>query len=371
MTRLALLLATLWLPLGLSAESVLERVAIQDTPPDRVGPNSGYANIVEKTSPTVVSIASSRIVERSSTSQEEMLLRRFFGSPQRGERSVEQIPVPQGLGSGVILTTDGYILTNAHVIRGGDKLEVTVEGRDEAYFAEVVGSDRATDIAVIKIEAENLPASVFGNSDQLKVGDFVLAIGSPFGLTQSVTSGIVSSLGRTDLDITGYEDFIQTDASINPGNSGGALIDNKGRVVGINTAIFSRSGGNVGIGFAIPANDALEVASQLIDQGSVTRGYMGVQLAEVTKALSRESGLPEGEVVIAQVVEGTPAARAGLRPGDLVTAFGGEEIERLSQLRRLAAEASPGESVPVQISRNGQAKTLVLVVGKRPPLDVR
>jgi serine protease Do len=241
----------------------------------------------------------------------------------------------------VILTEDGYIVTNNHVVTGADEILVTLPDAKKPYKAEIIGQDPQTDLAVLKIDAKGLPAITAADSSVLKVGDTVLAIGNPFGLTQSVTTGIVSALGRTNVSIVDYENFIQTDASINPGNSGGALVDNKGRLVGINTAILSRTGGNVGIGFAIPINMVANIADQLIGNGEIQRGYFGVLLGELTPDLAEAMGMADNEgVLVNEVLPNTPAAEAGLRNGDVI--------------------------LPVIVQRNGKEVSLEVTIGRLP-----
>ena len=262
------------LPLAGAADAQMARLKLDPTPPIRDGALAGYSAIVDQVSPSVVSVYSSRKVRPQGGSQY------YFYDPSTGRlhpgrQAPQQLePQPQGLGSGVILTSDGYIVTNRHVISGADEVKVTVGKRSTPYEAKIVGMDEATDVAVLKIDATGLQPVKIGDSSTLKVGDFALAIGSPFGLRHTVTTGIVSALDRSGLGLigeSGYENFIQTDASINPGNSGGALVDNRGRMIGINTAIFSKSGGNVGIGFAIPTDLAIGIVDQLIEHGEVRR----------------------------------------------------------------------------------------------------
>ncbi|MCL4166903.1 UNVERIFIED_CONTAM: hypothetical protein GTU68_056095, partial [Idotea baltica] len=266
-----------------------------------------------------------------------------------------------GQGSGVVLTDDGYVLTNNHVIDGADEVEVAFDDSGRKYAAEVVGRDPQTDLAVLKIESDDkFPAVTLGDSALLKPGDTVLAIGNPFGLSKTVTSGIVSAIGRTNLNITGggYENFIQTDASINPGNSGGALIDNRGHVVGINTAIFSRSGGNVGIGFAIPVNMAVDIADRLISDGSVDRAYLGVMLGPLTSELAAALGVEQTGVLVNDVMPGTPAAKAGIENGDVITHFNGNAVKEVSKLRFSVGASRPGDSSEFTVLRDGKEKVI-------------
>jgi len=368
--------------LGISATArqgseLSDEIRVDRTPPMREGDGAtgGYAGIVEQVAPSVVSVFSTRNVEsarvqgnlpfgedspfRRFFGEEEW--ERFFGQPRQGRPQPKQ----RGQGSGVILTSDGYILTNNHVVEKADEILVALDGRKKKFEAEIVGTDPQTDLAVLKIEASNLPAATLGDSSLLLPGDVVLAIGNPFGLDQTVTSGIVSAVGRDDLNITGYDNFIQTDASINPGNSGGALIDNRGRVIGINTAIFSRSGGNVGIGFAIPVNMAVDIADELISDGVIERGYVGVMLGELTPDLANALGLEEMRgVLVNDVLEDTPAERAGLQAGDVITAYDGTPVEEISKLRLRVGNTDPGETVALTLVRDGKTREVNLTIGK-------
>ena len=335
-----------------------ERVVFEDTDPERSGPNGGFADIVEKASPSVVSVAS------------EVVLQRYFRDRRTGDVMRGDVPVPQGIGSGVIVTKDGLIITNNHVVENADRVVVRLKDGKEEIPAKVLGTDPATDLAVLKIEGNNFPAIPLANSERMKVGDTVLAIGSPFGLQHTVTSGIISALGRKELGILsergGYENFIQTDAAINPGNSGGALIDNRGRLIGINTAIFSRTGANVGIGFAIPTELVMNVASQLAEDGRIRRGYVGVVMGEVEGADARELGLPTGGVVVRGVERRSPADQAGLKPGDVIISAGGQAAESVSQVRLFISQRRPGETVPITVRRDGKEVKLEVTTAERP-----
>jgi len=343
---------------------------VDDTPPLREGRYAGYAPIVEKVAPSVVSITVVKNVHLS------RLGKPLFGDPfldrhlkQRPElRRGNVVPRPQGSGSGVIITKDGYIVTNYHVIKEADQIRVAVGEEEKLYDASVVGTDKSTDIAVLKIDGEEFPQVEIGASRTLKPGDFVLAIGSPFGLPQTVTQGIVSAVGRTDLGITGeagYEDFIQTDASINPGNSGGALIDNGGRMIGINTAIFSRSGGNLGIGFAIPSDLAVNVAEQIIEFGEVRRGFLGVNSGDLTPDLGRAFEVEGNGAIVHEVVPGSPAERAGLKSGDIITGYNGNEVDGAARLRLMVGATRPGTAVSFQLVRDRETKVIEGEIGSR------
>jgi serine protease DegQ len=284
---------------------------------------------------------------------------RFF----YGERGNSQ---PQtGLGSGVIVSPDGFILTNNHVIEEADEIQVTLnDGR--TAVAQVIGTDPETDLAVLKIALTNLPAITLGNSDQAAIGDVVLAIGNPFGVGQTVTSGIISALGRTQLGINTFENFIQTDAAINPGNSGGALVDVNGHLMGINTAIYSRSGGSMGIGFAIPTSTARQVLEAIVRDGEVVRGWIGVEPQDLNAELAEGFGLKlQAGVIITGVLQNSPAAASGLRPGDVVTAVGGTPVANVSQLLSAVAALPPGKPSTLNVTRREGAVTLNVVPGQR------
>ena len=272
----------------------------------------------------------------------------------------------KGLGSGVIVTKDGYILTNNHVVDNADEVKVTLQDGRE-FTAKVIGRDPKSDVAVIKIDANGLPVVPMADSDKVEVGDIVLAIGNPFGVGQTVTTGIVSATGRGNLGIEDYEDFIQTDAAINPGNSGGALVDTEGRLIGINTAIFSRTGGNMGIGFAIPSDLARSVMDSLIQYGHVTRGYLGVMIQDLTPALAKEFKLKDSTgALVGDVVPKGPADKAGFKDGDVVLEYNGKKVPDSRRLRLAVGDTKPGTTVPVKILREGASKTLEVTV-QQPP----
>ena len=287
-------------------------------------------------------------------------LRRFFG-----ERVPRELPPRQGVGSGVIVSDDGYILTNNHVVAGADEVTITLaSGRDVP--AQVVGTDPMSDLAVVQVHEKNLPAAMLGDSDNLHIGEWVVAAGNPFGLRDTVTAGIVSAKGRSNVRIAEYEDFIQTDAAINPGNSGGPLIDLHGRVVGINTAIASRNGGNDGVGFAIPVNMAKSVMDSLIHNGQVVRGWLGVAIQPLDEALAKSFGYDSTEgALIGDVLPNSPAEAAGLKAGDIVVKFGDTKIHDMQQLRNLAAATEPGTKVDVDVMRDGKPVTARLQVTQR------
>ena len=312
---------------------------------------ASYADVVEPVQKTVVSVYSKKIVrERISANP---LMRQLFGDIPDQEREHKE----EGLGSGVIISADGYILTNNHVVEGADELKVGLPD-DREFIAKVIGTDPKTDVAVIKIEADHLPTLVLADSDKLRVGDVVFAVGNPLGVGQTVTMGIVSAKGRNQLGLLegGYESFIQTDAAINMGNSGGALVDAKGRLVGINSAIISTSRGSIGIGFAIPINLAASVLQSLIETGTVTRGFLGVAAQAMQAEDAETLGLPKGTrgVMITEVTPGSPADKAGIKRGDVILSMNGRSVPSREDLRLIIAEMSPGAKVKLSISRDGK-----------------
>ncbi|HTJ62990.1 MAG TPA: Do family serine endopeptidase [Alphaproteobacteria bacterium] len=332
------------------------------TPPARAGipilsDVPTLAPIVDKVVPGVVNIAVSGSVEVQNPLLSDPLFRQFFRIPQQGLR--RQV---QAAGSGVIVDADkGYVLTNNHVVNVGDQdqvIEVTL--KDKRHFkAKLIGRDAETDIAVLKIDADHLKGIEFGDSDKIRVGDYALAIGNPFGLGQTVTSGIISAVGRTGLGIEGYEDFIQTDAPINPGNSGGALVDLHGELIGINTAILGPSGGNVGIGFAVPANIAKKVMADLIKNGGVKRGQVGIQAQDLTPDVASSLDLERSDgALIANVAANSPAANAGVQAGDLIVTIDNEPIHTVADLRRKLDFAHDGDFLNLGLIREGKALTV-------------
>ena len=299
-----------------------------------------FVRIVKAVSPSVVNISSQRIESRGEAPGQD-------SNPLAGDSGRAE----QSLGSGVIVSPEGYIITNDHVIAGADHITVTLLD-NRSYEARVIGTDPKTDLALLKINASSLPAARWGDSDALQVGQFVLAIGNPFSLSHTVTMGIISAVGRANVGIADYEDFIQTDAAINPGNSGGPLVDEEGRVIGINTAIFSRSGSFQGIGFAVPSNMVLDIMDQLKTKGRVTRGWVGITMQELTPELAEKFGLNMSNgVLVSDVVKGGPAWKAGLRRGDIIIRFGGRPVLNPSELKNLVAETGPGRKVTVRVFR--------------------
>jgi Do/DeqQ family serine protease len=327
-------------------------------------PGSGSFSAAAKiASPAVVSINTSKAAVRNPHA-EDPWFKFFFGDQGQGQNQ------PQGgLGSGVIISPSGYILTNNHVVEGADEIEVILNDTRKAK-AKVIGTDPDTDLAILKIELDKLPVIVLGNSDTLAVGDAVLAIGNPFGVGQTVTGGIVSALGRNQLGINTFENFIQTDAAINPGNSGGALVDVSGALMGINTAIYSRSGGSMGIGFAIPVSTAKQVLEGIVKDGQVTRGWIGVEPQEINAELLETFGIkPEvlqtGGVIITGVLQNGPAAQAGLQPGDVITAVNGKGVASVSQLLTAVAGLKPGTPAPLTVLRKSGSAEMAVTPGKR------
>jgi serine protease Do/serine protease DegQ len=312
------------------------------------------APVVAEVTPAVVNIS---VITRSPMEDNPLFrdpfFRRFFNLPDRPQRR------EQAAGSGVIVdAARGYVLTNHHVIKDAEQVIVTLRDRRQ-FQAKLVGTDPGTDIAVLQIDPQFLTALRFGDSDQLRVGDYVIAIGNPFGIGQTVTSGIVSALGRTGLSPEGYEDFIQTDASINPGNSGGALVNLRGELIGINSAIIGPAGGNIGIGFAVPANMARAVMTQIVRHGEVRRGRLGVEMVDLTPELARKLGVSSLDgAVIAGVQPGSPAEKAGLREGDVITALGGRQIRSAAELRARLGLTSVGEEVELRFTRAGASRTV-------------
>ncbi len=287
------------------------------------------------------------------------------GEPDEPDQGPPGRPEMSG-GSGVIIDPNGYIVTNNHVIDKASDIKVYLHDKKE-YPAKIIGADPKTDLAIIKIEATGLPHLKWGNYDELQVGDIVLAVGSPFGLSQTVTMGIISALGRGNVGIADYEDFIQTDASINPGNSGGALVNLKGELIGINTAIFSRTGGNEGIGFAVPVSLAKNITDSLIKTGKVVRGWLGVAIQEITPDLAKAFKAKEQKgALVSDVNEQGPALKAGVQRGDVIVEFDGKEVQTVAELRNRVAQTQVGAKVPLKVIREGQEKVLTLQIGERP-----
>jgi serine protease Do len=341
--------------------------AAQEAAPTQPGVITTFAPIVEKVAPSVVTVFTTQTVSRTQSSFpfSDDALRQFFGGElpqQQGKQTL------QGLGSGVIVSPDGYILTANHVVSGAEEIMVGLGTSLRKYKAKKVGTDPGTDVALLKIDEKNLPAMTFADSDKAHAGDIVLAVGNPFGLRQTVTMGIISAVGRGGMGIVDYENFIQTDAAINMGNSGGALVDIKGQLLGINTAIFTRSGGNQGIGFAVPDNLAREVMQSLREKGRVVRGYIGASVQPLTPELAdamKLKGQPSGALV-AEVVPKSPSEKAGLKTGDVITAVNGKKITDARELRLMIGSMAPGTKVQIEINREGQTKTFDVQLAEMP-----
>jgi serine protease Do/serine protease DegQ len=333
--------------------------------PSPLTPQAGlvmsYADVVEPVQKAVVSIYSTKIVRERVTNP---LFRQFFPNFPDQERESKE----EGLGSGVIVTPDGYILTNNHVVEGADELKVSLSD-DREFIAKVIGADPKTDIAVVKIDADKLPVVTLADSDKLRVGDVVFAVGNPLGVGQTVTMGIVSAKGRSVGilgDVGGYEDYIQTDAAINMGNSGGALIDAKGRLVGVNSAILSPSRGNIGIGFAVPVNLAASIMNSLVETGTVSRGYLGVSTDNVTPDVAEQLGLPKDThgVVISDIIPGSAAEKAGLKRTDVILGVDGHAVSSLDELRLRIAQMAPGSTAKLKVVRDGKERIVDVTLDK-------
>jgi len=327
-----------------------------------------YADVAERTMPAVVNIATDKPADNGGQNpfMDDPTLRRFFNMPDdENHRGQGQDRVERSMGSGIVISSDGYILTNNHVVENATKITVTFEG-DREYEAKIIGSDPPTDVALLKIEAKNLPTIEVADSARLRIGDQVMAIGNPFGVGQTITMGIVSALGR-NIGLTEYADFIQTDASINPGNSGGALVDMEGRLVGMNSAILSRSGGSQGIGFAIPTNMAMRVVTSLKADGEVKRAYLGVLPQPVDQSLANYYGMdkPRG-VLVTQVNDDTPAAAAGVKEGDIILSVDDHPINTPNALRNLISLSEVGHPARVQVLREGKEREIVVKLGRLP-----
>jgi serine protease Do len=323
------------------------------------------ADVAAKVTPSVVNVFSERQVRRGDNAPSfgDPFFQYFFGVPRGAQRAPQR---ERSLGSGVIVSADGVILTNSHVVENAETIRVALkDGRD--LDAKLVGTDPQSDVAVLRVDQKQLPAIEIADSSKTRIGDLALAIGNPFGIGQTVTMGIISAVGRANVGITDYEDFIQTDAAINPGNSGGALVDMDGKLVGINTAIASQTGGYQGIGFAIPSNMAMQVEREILRDGKVTRGWLGIAIQDVTSDLARALDLtPHRGVVVSNVTRGGPAAQAGIQRGDVITAINGTAINDAGQLRTLIALAGKNRRVSVQLERHGKPMTLQATLGEAP-----
>ena len=352
-----------WMTSVLLITAVVSTAAAQ-APVDN--PLRSYADVAEITMPAVVNISTDKMVDNSAQQpfMDDPAFRRFFNMPDDDvHNNPEQME--RSLGSGIVISSDGYILTNNHVVENASKIRVTFLG-DKEYEAEIIGTDPPTDVALIKIDATNLPIIHIGDSDILRIGDQVMAIGNPFGVGQTVTLGIVSALGR-NIGLMDYSDLIQTDASINPGNSGGALVDMQGRLVGMNAAILSRSGGSQGIGFAIPTSMAMKIVNSLRETGTVQRAYLGVLPQPVDQSMADYYGMdsPRG-VLVTQVNEDTPADKAGLQDGDIILSVDGRAIKNPSMLRNVISLSEVGQKVDLAIVREGKEKNVAVTLEKFP-----
>lgn len=360
-----------WLPRFSGFSPSPRPVAVTPTSPASLPTRStvqnSYALAVQHSMPSVVYVQSTKVLPKRPNTFDDPFLRRFFGDGQGADTGARSM----GLGSGVVVSQDGYVLTNNHVVEGADEIEVTLnDGRK--FPGQIVGKDPETDLAVLRLtDAQNLPVMAFADQSALQVGDVVLAIGNPFGVGQTVTMGIVSALGRNHLGINTFENFIQTDAAINPGNSGGALVNTEGQLVGINTAIYSNSGGSLGIGFAIPVSLARTVLEQITATGEVTRGWVGVEIQELTQDLAESFGLKSAQgALISGVIRGGPADKAGIRPGDILVAIDDKPIVDGRTMLDVIAALPPATRAQFALRRQTQTVTLPVEVGKRPAPSV-
>jgi len=329
-----------------------------------------FSNVADLVMPSIVVITSSRTVQNASAplpfGGNDPFMRRFFGNPFEGGDQPKEEEV-RGLGSGVIVSADGYILTNNHVVNEADKVQVRID-RHTLLDATIVGTDPRSDLAVLKVDGKNMPALPFGNSDNVKIGEWVVACGAPFGLERSITVGIVSAKGRSNVGVTDYEDFIQTDAAINRGNSGGALINLKGEMVGINTAIATQTGGSNGVGFSIPINMARYIMTSLIADGKVSRGWIGVNISNVDEKIAKGLGLPKDAtgVVVSGVTEGSPADRAGIKSNDVILKLDGHAVDDIADLRNRVSTTKPGTNVELSILRDGSTRSVTVKLDELP-----
>jgi serine protease Do len=328
--------------------------------------SSAFEDVAAAIEPSVVNISSTKRIKPDV--QQNSPLFEFFGRDFLERLPHQQIPnegyEQQGLGTGVIVSQDGYILTNNHVVDHADEVMVTLSN-ERQYKAQVVGTDPKSDLAVLKVDASDLHPAELGDSDQVKIGEWVVAAGQPFGLTHTITAGIVSATGRANVGVADYEDFIQTDAAINPGNSGGPLVDLTGHVIGINTAIFSRSGGYMGIGFAIPSNMAKTIMQSLISHGKVVRGFLGVSIQNLTEGLAESFGRKNTNgVLVGDVTPDSPADKAGMKQGDIITSYDGKAVGNVHELRSAVANTAPGTEAKIEVFRHGKSQTLTVKVGE-------
>jgi serine protease Do len=392
LSRLTRIIILTGLIVPLSAQEVEKPKAPVTVDPAPVSRQAGvitsFAPVVEKVAPSVVQISTTKNVKGGRSRNQlpffnDPQFRRQFGIPDPDEDTKEdETPQPRskrrngvhkealGLGSGVIVSKDGHVVTNNHVIEGADDIVITIDGDKKEYPAKKIGTDPGTDLAVLKVDLKGAPAITFADSDKLRVGDFAIAIGNPFGLTQSVTMGIVSSVGRTDMGIVAYENFIQTDASINPGNSGGALVDIEGRLIGVNTAIFSRTGTSAGIGFAVPANMVHSIMDSIIQNGRVVRGFLGVEMQKFDESLASKFKLANTSgVLVASVVKNSPAEKAGMKGGDVITGVNGKPVDGPKELQMTIGNLIPGTKLDLAYLRDGEKKTAQVTLVERETED--
>lgn len=364
-----------WLPSGTAgpdrnSNGIVRPVATAPQVPMSGGNAKNFVEIAKTVKPAVVNIAASRSGKSGEGPQsspfDDPFFRRFFGDEFFKRDQPHRERKERGQGSGVIVDPNGLIITNNHVVNKADEIRVILSDKRE-FKGKLIGTDTKTDIAVVKIEATGLSTIPIADSDQLEVGEFVLAVGSPFGLTQSVTMGIVSAVGRASMGIAEYEDFIQTDAAINPGNSGGALVNIRGELVGINTAIFSQSGGNMGIGFAVPSNLARSIMEQLVKGGKVVRGWLGVAIQELTPELAAQFGLSDTKgVLVSDVMDDSPAKKAGFERADVITEYDGKPMDSPTHLRNAVAQTPIGRKVPIKLIRDKKPKTIDVTIVEQP-----
>ncbi len=354
-----------WSPVAYSAPQEAPAVVVGGV----AAPN--FVPVVKAVMPAVVNVSTTRMVKGPQGGDmgpmmEDPFLRRFFGEEFFRRFQIPRDRRENSLGSGVIVSSDGYIVTNNHVVAKADEIRVLLSDKRE-FKGKVVGSDPKSDIAVVKIDGKDLPMIPWGDSDKLEVGEYVLAIGNPFGLNQTVTMGIVSAVGRADVGIADYEDFIQTDAAINPGNSGGALVNTRGELVGINTAIFSRSGGYQGVGFAVPANMTRSVMQSLVKTGKVVRGWLGVSIQPLTPDIAKQFGVKDSRgALVNEAVADSPALAAGIQSGDVITVFDGKTVENPAMLRNTVAATPIGKTVKVEFLRDKKVRTVEVKITEQP-----
>jgi serine protease Do len=364
-----------WLPSGTAGpepipDPIVRPVATAPQPPMAGGSGKNFVEIAKSVKPAVVNIAASRSGKSGEgphgSPLDDPFFRKFFGDEFFKRDAPQREPRERGQGSGVIVEANGLIITNNHVVSKADEIRVFLSDKRE-FKGKLIGTDTKTDIAVVKIEATGLPTVPWADSDQLEVGEYVLAVGSPFGLTQTVTMGIVSAVGRASMGIAEYEDFIQTDAAINPGNSGGALVNVRGELVGINTAIFSQSGGNMGIGFAVPSNLSRTVMDQLVRTGKVVRGWLGVAIQDLSAELAAQFGISDTKgVLVSDVMEDSPAKKAGFERADVIVEYDGKSMDSPTHLRNAVAQTPIGKKVSVKLIRDKKPKTIEVTIVEQP-----